>query len=139
MFIITPSYPRRDGQSYPTPQSRFAQSFTPLIEPSVSMDNYNKQIIIWVVTFNAVASIWRSYYLRLTLYGFPETPFSNHFKTCNPKSIKPTNYKRGNIINYKMNYANKKRNAPEVCWYSTSEARINRSIIIIINYNLYYK
>ena len=108
MFIITPSYPRRDGQSYPTPQSRFAQSFTPLIEPSVSMDNYNKQIIIWVVTFNAVSSIWRSHYLRLTLYGFPETPFSNHFKTCNPKSIKPINYKCSNIINYKLNYANKK-------------------------------
>jgi len=31
-----------------------------------------------------------------------KTPFSNHFETCNPKSIKPNNYKRGNIINYNM-------------------------------------
>ena len=37
--------------------------------------NYKKQFIIWVITFNAVSFIWRSYYLRLTLYGCPENPF----------------------------------------------------------------
>ena len=41
-------------------------------------------------------------------YGFPETPFSNHFKTCNPKSIKPNNYKRGKFKSYKLIYTNKK-------------------------------
>ena len=76
----------------------------------VIVDNYNKQIIIWVVTFNAVSSIWRSYYLRLTLYGFPETPFSNHFKTCNPKRFKPNNYKCGNIINTQLYFTSKKGN-----------------------------
>ena len=29
-------------------------------------------------------------------------------ETCNPKSIKPNNYKRGNIINTNMNFTNKK-------------------------------
>jgi len=41
-------------------------------------------------------------------YGFPETPFSNHFKACNPKSIKPNNYKRGNIINNNLYFQSKK-------------------------------
>ena len=72
------------------------------------MDNYNKQLIIWVVTFNAESSIWRSYYLRLTLYGFPETPFSNHLKNYNAKSIKPNHYSYGKFNNYKLRYANKK-------------------------------
>ena len=72
------------------------------------VDNYKNQFIIWITTFNAESSIWRSCYLRLTLYGFPETPFSNHFKTCNPKSIEPNNYKRGNIRNYKLIHTNKK-------------------------------
>ena len=43
--------------------------------------------------------------MRLTLYGFPETPFSNHFKPCNPKSIKPIDYRQSNIINYKLYFA----------------------------------
>jgi len=34
-----------------------------------------------------------------------KTPFSNHFETCNPKSIKPNNYKRGNIINDGLYFA----------------------------------
>ena len=72
------------------------------------MDNYKNQFTIWITTFNADSSITRSCYLRLTLYGFRETPFSNHFKTCNPKSIKPINYKCSNIINADYNYANKK-------------------------------
>ena len=75
------------------------------------MDNYKNQFIIWITTFNADSSITRSCYLRLTLYGFRETPFSNHFKTCNPKSIKPTDYKQSNIINTELYYAIKKERA----------------------------
>lgn len=34
-----------------------------------------------------------------------KTPFSNHLKTCNPKSIEPNNYKSSNIINTANYYA----------------------------------
>ena len=90
------------SRAFPTPNKskvRSAQFFS-LIEPSQSLSNYNNQLIIWITTFNAESSITRSCYLRLTLYGYRETPFSNHFmKTCNPKSIKPTDYKRRKVIN----------------------------------------
>ena len=126
MFILSPLY-LEFGTSRALPleissKSRSAQFHLHRAIVSVS-SNYNKQIIIWVVTFNAVSSIWRSYYLRLTLYGFPETPFSNHFKTCNPKSIEPNNYKRGNIINYKLNYANKKKEEPAAVWLVVPQAQ----------------
>ena len=39
-------------------------------------------------------------------------------KTCNPKRFKPNNYKRGNIINYKLKDTRKKI-APVIIWYST--------------------
>ena len=92
----------------------------------VIVDNYKAKEFITVILLSAsLVLIWRSYYLRLTLYGFPETPFSNHFKTCNPKSIEPNNYKCGNIINYKLNYANKK--LPPKCVCRHRRGRINRN------------
>ena len=100
------------SRAFPTPNKskvRSAQFFS-LIEPSQSLSNYNNSsIIIWITTFKTAFFITRSCYLRLTLYGYRETPFSNHFKTCNPKSIKPTDYKQSNIINADYKYANKKR------------------------------
>ena len=76
MFIITPSYPRRFGQSNPTPRSRFAQSITPIIEPPVSLDNYNMQIKFPTIYLlarsgeNAIADVNMSlviHLLKLTL------------------------------------------------------------------------
>ena len=82
----------------------------------VIMDNYNNQIIIWITTFNAESSITRSCYLRLTLYGYRETPFSNHFlKNHNAKSIKPNHHGNGNFNNYKCMDASKKVNG-EAIW-----------------------
>ena len=40
-----------------------------------------------------------------------KTPFSNHLKTCNPKSFEPNDYKRSNIINTAIYYARKEPNA----------------------------
>ena len=37
-----------------------------------------------------------------------KTPFSNHFKNYNAKSIKPNHYSYGKFNNYKLRYANKK-------------------------------
>ena len=62
--------------------------------------NYKYQFTIWVVTFDADTSITRSYYLRLTLCGYRETPSCDHLITCNARSIKPIHYKRINIINF---------------------------------------
>ena len=43
-------------------------------------------------------------------------------KTCNPKSIKPTDYKRSKVINNDFNFTsnnlNLMRKAPEMCWFS---------------------
>ena len=86
-----PSYPNEVGSLCP---------ITPFIEPSVSMDNYKNQFIIWITTFNAESSITRSCYLRLTLYGYRENPLQKPFnEPCNPVSIKPNDYKHSNIIN----------------------------------------
>jgi len=103
----------------PTPSKyhrRLLCPITPFIEPLVSLDNYNNQLIIWITTFNAESSITRSCYLRLTLYGYRETPFSNHFlKNHNAKSIKPNHHGNGNFNNYKCMDASKKVNG-EAIW-----------------------
>ena len=39
------------------------------------------------------------------LIAAEKTPFSNYFKPCNPKSIKPINYKNSNIIIAELYYA----------------------------------
>ena len=91
----------------PTPSKyhrRLLCPITPFIEPLVSLDNYKNQFIIWITTFNAESSITRSCYLRLTLCGYRETPFSS-LKPCNPKSIKPTDYKQSKFMNYKLYHA----------------------------------
>ena len=83
--------------------------------------NYNNQLIIWITTFNAESSITRSCYLRLTLYGYRETPFSNHFmKNHNAKSIKPNHHGNGNFNNYKCMDASKKENGEAIWLISTS-------------------
>ena len=75
----------------------------------VIMDNYNMQLIIWITTFNAESSITRSCYLRLTLCGYRETPYRNHFmKSCNPVSIKPNDYNQSKFMNYNLKDATKK-------------------------------
>tara|TARA_Y100000310_G_scaffold230930_1_gene233462 strand:- start:187 stop:384 length:198 start_codon:yes stop_codon:yes gene_type:complete len=59
------------------------------------------------------------------LNGYRENPFGNQ-EPCNPKSIKPTDYKQSNIINSGMKDANNKRkslNSVE----GNSGSRINRS------------
>ena len=43
-----------------------------------------------------------------------KTPFSNHFEPCNPKSIKPINYKGIKVINNDYNFTSKKRKEPKV-------------------------
>ena len=43
-----------------------------------------------------------------------KTPFSNHFGSRNPKSIKPTNYEGYYIINMCYNFASKKGKDPKV-------------------------
>ena len=80
----------------------------------VIVDNYNKQIIIWITTFNAASSITRSCYLRLTLCGCREKPLSVTLDPCNPESVKPNDYKCGNIINTDYNFATKKE-TPKMC------------------------
>ena len=50
--------------------------------------------------------------------AFVKTPFSCYFESCNPESIKPNDYKRSNIINYKLKDTRKKI-APVIVWYST--------------------
>ena len=101
------------GRAKLTPcyKTKVSSTLLHLREASLSMGNYKTQSIMWITTFNAVSSITRSCYLRLTLYGCRETPFSNHFKTCNPKSIKPTDYKQSNIINHTMKDTTKKERA----------------------------
>ena len=83
MFINSPFYlEQEDGQSLPPDNKIKVHSvhFT-FIEPSQSFWTIiTNRIIIWVITFNAESSIWRSYHLRLTLYGCPETPSCNHFE-----------------------------------------------------------
>ena len=54
--------------------------------------------------------------IRLTLYGFPESPFSNHFKNYNAKSIKPIHYNYSNIINYKLKVTSIKKESGQVDW-----------------------
>ena len=115
---IESSYPHQEiGCSILTlPSQRF-----------VIMDNYNNQLIIWITTFNAESFITRSCYLRLTLYGYRENPLQYHLKTCNPVSIKPNDYKRGNIINKYYNFASKKRKEPTAVWFSTIGS-LNRNV-----------
>ena len=85
----------------------------------INIQNYNMGNYFQAVSLSGGDVTFASH------YGFPENPFSNHLKTCNPKSIKPTNYKRGNIINTIFNFQSKKGKPLKCVGCSTSRA-INR-------------
>ena len=122
MFINSPLYVELKRIESTYPEEQVTLSIFTFVEASFSLDNYNMQVIIWITTFNAASFITRSCYLRLTLYGCRETPFGN-LEPCNPKSIKPTDYKQSNIINQYMKDANNKKGLKRMSPNSVEEIR----------------
>ncbi len=94
------------------------------------MDNYFQCYFIYIT---------RSCYLRLTLYGYRETPSCNHFKSYNARSIKPTHYSECKVINNDYNFTSKKGKPLKCVGLDTSEAQTeNTRVGINYNYNSIY-
>ena len=123
MFIInSPLYvePKWIEPSYPHQRDRFALSDFTFIEASPFMDNYNK------CSYYNLDNYFQSAYLSgggvifASPYMAVQKPLLvTILKTCNPKSIKPNNYKRSKVINNDFNFTrnnlNLMRKAPEMC------------------------
>ena len=123
MFINSPLYVELKRIESTYPEEQVTLSIFTFVEASFSLDNYNMQVIIWITTFKTALFITRSCYLRLTLCGLSWKSPSGSLEPCNPKSIKPTDYKQSNIINQYMKDANNKKGLKRMSPNSVEEIR----------------